>query len=832
MTTKKLKTGLAVGGAAIVVISSSLLGIGIANAMKSSSGSTVTTGNYAEIYETTGTKAHILSRISDIEWEDYSFTGNNEIHLDSATHRESLEGYGGAMTHSSAYLLENMAEETKTETLEALFGEDGARLNCIRIPIGTSDYTYTSSFYSLDDTGGVKDYDLAQFSIAKDEEYLIPALQDVLKINPDIIFVAAPWSAPAWMKTNSSLIGGRLIEGTDDAPSNEEIAFAKYLVAFASAYEEKGIHISYLSIENEPLVSNLTYPCMSVGSSQWARLVRLTGRNLKTASLTTKILAYDHNVGDSSGNITYQQFADEVSADEEISSYVGAFGLHCYSQGWQTNHTSFLQDQTTAMTNQKFFVTEVTESSGSGVDFALNLAWAMGNVTVGPEAAGASMSLYWNLVLTETGKPVLGNGSVCYGVLTYKDGKIIKNPAYYALSHVSKYAYPIDGVSPIRLDSYADNEAKINTVSYLRGDGAIVTTIVNVDATTYEDVAVVKDMNKMINLRIYPQSAVTIISKSEAVSNPFVSIDPSKIGITMTSKASYDMTYHSNASSTASFYLSDEGVAYNEADRLESVYSDGVFTFHLGKEAGDYTLYAIDGETASTFNLTLPDMAPAVTTQESGSVLIDFGFDTATSWSSYCDPYGKNVYRADKNVFDSSAEKVNVTTDGTDDPIYITATSYTDSDPKETKPFYFLVLTAKNGIETIVSYPLISAEHVFLNKSASMSLRASTPTLTVHAAVAIPGGVNDFYLRIKDTQGESYATANTGTTEATIFNFDLSSLTKSGVWYDIEIVRTSSATVYALAKEEAVDFSLSLEGGGHTYNFQEWEGILKINRIS
>ena len=227
-----------------------------------SNSSVVPTAAYSTIYETTGNKSHILDRVSDKQWQDYSFSGDNEIHLDTTLKKSELEGYGAAMTHSSAYLLETMDASLKQEALETLFGDNGARLNCIRIPIGTSDYTNTSTFYSLDDTDGTKDYDLAYFSTSKDEEYLIPALQDVLKVNPDVTFLAAPWSAPAWMKSNNSLVGGKLIEGKDDSPSNEEIAFAAYLCKFVTAYHAKGIDIAYLGIENEPTTSGLSYPCM------------------------------------------------------------------------------------------------------------------------------------------------------------------------------------------------------------------------------------------------------------------------------------------------------------------------------------------------------------------------------------------------------------------------------------------------------------------------------------------------------------------------------------------------------------------------------------------
>jgi len=33
-------------------------------------------------------------------------------------------------------------------------------------------------------------------------------MKDILKINPRVKFLASPWSAPAWMKSSQSLVGG------------------------------------------------------------------------------------------------------------------------------------------------------------------------------------------------------------------------------------------------------------------------------------------------------------------------------------------------------------------------------------------------------------------------------------------------------------------------------------------------------------------------------------------------------------------------------------------------------------------------------------------------
>jgi len=71
-------------------------------------------------------------------------------------------------------------------------------------------------------------------------------LRAVLAINPQIKILATPWSPPAWMKSNDSLVQGTL------RPENYH-AMAGYFVKFVKAYEQAGVPIFGVTIQNEPL---------------------------------------------------------------------------------------------------------------------------------------------------------------------------------------------------------------------------------------------------------------------------------------------------------------------------------------------------------------------------------------------------------------------------------------------------------------------------------------------------------------------------------------------------------------------------------------------------
>ena len=93
-----------------------------------------------------------------------------------------------------------------------LFGPKGDRLSVLRQPMGASDFV-AGDFYTYDDVpAGETDYAMEDFTIAHDRPRILPLLRQALRLNPDLTVVATPWSPPAWMKTNDSLIGGRLID--------------------------------------------------------------------------------------------------------------------------------------------------------------------------------------------------------------------------------------------------------------------------------------------------------------------------------------------------------------------------------------------------------------------------------------------------------------------------------------------------------------------------------------------------------------------------------------------------------------------------------------------
>ena len=64
---------------------------------------------------------------------------------------------------------------------------------------------------------------------------MIPILKAILAIDPRIMVLGSPWSAPAWMKTNDALKGGEL------KPENYGV-YANYFVKYIEGMAQRRHH--------------------------------------------------------------------------------------------------------------------------------------------------------------------------------------------------------------------------------------------------------------------------------------------------------------------------------------------------------------------------------------------------------------------------------------------------------------------------------------------------------------------------------------------------------------------------------------------------------------
>lgn len=779
--------------------------------------------SFIEVYKTTGTKSKIMSREKDLRLTDYEYNGNAEVYVGD-TLLDEFDGYGVAVTHSSAYLLMNASEENREEILNNMFGNSGAKFNQIRIPFGTSDYTLSSEpFYSFDDVEE-SDYSLSQFSIEKDQRFLIPAIKEILKINPAISIMATPWSAPGWMKSTDDLVGGSLkgFENTElTDPSLEEKAYAAYLLKSIKAYREEGIDIDHISIVNEPFVGSVQYPSMRLEGSQNYRVVKELVTLFKTEKINdVKISAFDHNITDEA-DMAFELYVQPLLEDKEISSYIDSFAVHTYSGRWPSIYEGFLETSQETY-GKKFFVSEVTETQDS-VDFAQNLAWSASNVTVGPVGLGLSKVIYWNMLLDADGGPVKGNGAKLFGIATIDDDQVIYNPAYYSMSHVSKFIKMADDNKTRHISTTSTNFATIKACAFGNSDKTQTIALINTSDKSIEDVNIIFDEKYMTTVRIEPQSMITLIVKN----NTDAFYDPigfDHIDIYQKHYATYDFEVNLDKDyQGVEFYISNTE-KYTEEDKIETVTSSNdKHSFSADIEPGDCYLIVKSVDNSGFINISIPSMAPKITAvgNEDNYIECSFGLNTRTSWSSFCDPFGKSIYRSSSLTFDENAVRINP------DKLAILTEEYVDISTSSEEPYYYFVMDGKNSITTYYSSAVTFKANVIEENSEYLDLVkiGDVPYLT-YQGTYLGHDLSNSHLVVKDNA--DFRTSAKSAEDQLQVSLDLTSLPRNDVWYDI-LIENGNGISYLVFDNAASNMSKSITVSGRVYEFKEYDHLLKVN---
>lgn len=97
------------------------------------------------------------------------------IKLNTSETFQTITGFGGAFTESSAYLLNKLGPENRKKVIDAYFGSDGAAYSLTRAHINSSDFSLGNYAYVEDG-----DESLETFSIAEDMDDVVPFIKDAM----------------------------------------------------------------------------------------------------------------------------------------------------------------------------------------------------------------------------------------------------------------------------------------------------------------------------------------------------------------------------------------------------------------------------------------------------------------------------------------------------------------------------------------------------------------------------------------------------------------------------------------------------------------------------
>ncbi len=410
-------------------------------------------------------------------------SGELTITVDPSRTYQSVDGFGAAITDSSAAVLYRLDPAAREQAMRSLFDPvRGIGVSALRQPIGSSDFT-DEPHYTYDDVpAGQTDFALAHFSVAHDRAQILPLLRRARALDPRLTVIATPWSPPAWMKTNDSLIGGRL----QDDP-RVYAAYARYFVKFVQAYRAAGVPVDYLTLQNEPQNRRPSgYPGMDLPVAQEVKLIEAVGPALRAAGLRTKILAYDHNWSTHPDDIATTPPGEDPETDypyevldSPAAKWVAGTAYHCYS-GDPSAQTA-LHD---AHPDKGIWFTECSGSHGPDDPpakfFRDTLTFHARNITIGTTRNWAKSAIAWNIALDATGGPHNGGCATCTGLLTLQpDGSVTTNAEYYTIGHLSKFVKP--GAVRVASTSFGTTgwNGQIMDVAFRNPDGSTALVVHN-----------------------------------------------------------------------------------------------------------------------------------------------------------------------------------------------------------------------------------------------------------------------------------------------------------------------------------------------------------------
>lgn len=271
-----------------------------------------------DVWMTTQDGAKQLSQEPPIPLADKVGGGDFVITLDPAKTGQEILGLGASWEHSTCENLSKLPEAERLEVIRKIVSPvDGIGMNLMRLCIGSSDFIGEPYYTYCDLPEGQEDPELAQFSIEKDRAYVLPVVKASQAANPDLLFFASTWSAPAWMKTTGKLGGGKL------RPECYPV-YAKYLLKFIQAYEAEGVPIHAVTVQNEPHMIHPGYPTTLWTAEEMRDFIRdHLGPLFKENGVKTLIWCWDHNWNKPEAPRT-------ILSDPQAAQYIDGTGFHHY----------------------------------------------------------------------------------------------------------------------------------------------------------------------------------------------------------------------------------------------------------------------------------------------------------------------------------------------------------------------------------------------------------------------------------------------------------------------------------------------------------------------
>ena len=465
-----------------------------------------------KVYETSAS-GNKLTQLSDFA------TNKNAIHIKLLPEEkfQTITGFGGAFTESSAYLLNKLSAENRKKIIDAYFSEEGANYSLTRTHMNSCDFSLTN--YSYTPVEG--DTALEHFTIQEDKDDLVPFIKDAMAASKDGFKIfGSPWSAAPWMKDNNKWVGGKLLPEYYDT-------WALFFSKYADAYKEEGINIWGFTVENEPLGNGNNWESMHFSPDEMTNfVVNHLGPKLESDGKgDLKILGYDQN------REHLKEWVDSQFKNEETSKYFDGTAIHWYASTYEVypeelqyahnkapkklliQSEACVDSQVPVWQDDEWYFKK--EATDWGYDWApekdkhLHPKYAPVNRyardIIGCLNNWVDGWVDWNMVLDKQGGPNwFKNWCIAPVIVDPETDEVYFTPLYYTMAHFSKYIRP----EAVRI-GFENSDENLQVTAAKNPDGSIAVIAFNEgeDEKTIE----LTLNNKSTNLTISAKAIQTIV---------------------------------------------------------------------------------------------------------------------------------------------------------------------------------------------------------------------------------------------------------------------------------------------------------------------------------
>jgi len=370
---------------------------------------------------------------------------------------QTVQGFGGALTEAAGYTFSRMGERGKKEILDAYFGENGSNYRYLRMAIDSCDFSLGN--YSADTDP--QDTELKSFSLQRDEQYILPLLKAAqLTAGKPLSIMLTPWSPPAFMKTNGQKNGGGSLK------PEYRGAWARYLCRYIREYQNRGIAVELLTIQNEPNAAQIWDSCTFSAEQEKEFLRDYLYPALQESGLGgIQVCIWDHNK-----ERAFERTCDIV--DKNTDKMVQGVAFHWYS-GDHFDAVKLIREKFPDKT--LVFSEGCVEYSRFGANDQLANAQMYAHDMLGNLNAGMNISMDWNIILDETGGPNhVGNFCDAPIMCNTATDTVEKKLSYTYINHFSRYIQP--GAKRIATSQYT---GQIEVTAFRNPDGCLAVVFLN-----------------------------------------------------------------------------------------------------------------------------------------------------------------------------------------------------------------------------------------------------------------------------------------------------------------------------------------------------------------